>query len=466
MSNWNEKIRLIAVDTVTIHAAFFLWLSLRNSLGFFAGSSVAEMGMATLLIACGWILWFAFFGMYRNWYAASRTDEMIDLVKAISVGILALFAATFDLKRDLPYPFRLSRLTVLAYWALMVAIVGAGRMALHTVQRKLIEQGIGRHKALIVGVGKKAGDLYRRLVQAPALGLDVVGFVNTETRKTPRRRCGIPVYRGMDPLIRLVRQGDIQEVLVALPRRSEKRLESLVARLDGLPVGLKVVPELYDVLVGRVRTNQIYGFPLVEILPHPIAPWERVVKRTGDVLFSVLVLVGLLPLWLVLLALIKIDSPGPVFYQQERVGKDGRIFHIIKFRSMVRDAEKMTGPVWASGNDPRVTAVGRWIRKLRLDEIPQLVNVLKGDMSLVGPRPERPFFVQKLKRVYPLYTKRLHVRPGITGWAQVRSTYDETLEDVRRKLEYDLFYMENMSLRMDLKILLMTVYVVLSGRGH
>jgi len=155
-----------------------------------------------------------------------------------------------------------------------------------------------------------------------------------------------------------------------------------------------------------------------------------------------------------------------VIYSQERVGRNGRYFRVYKFRSMVTDAEKHSGPVWAKKNDPRVTAVGRLLRKLRLDEIPQLWNVLKGDMSIVGPRPERPYFVEKLKRVYPLYSRRLLVRPGLTGWAQVKGRYDETIEDVKTKLEFDLYYLENMSLRMDLKIVLSTVAIVLGGKGH
>jgi lipopolysaccharide/colanic/teichoic acid biosynthesis glycosyltransferase len=173
-----------------------------------------------------------------------------------------------------------------------------------------------------------------------------------------------------------------------------------------------------------------------------------------------------MPFWLLVALAIRIDSRGPVLYRQERVGRDERLFKVIKFRSMTESAEKDSGPVWANKQDPRITRVGKILRRLRIDEVPQFVNVLDGDMSLVGPRPERPFFVEQLAREIPLYKRRLKVRPGISGWAQVKHKYDENVEDVKRKVAYDLYYIENMSIRMDLKILMHTVAVVLSGKGH
>jgi exopolysaccharide biosynthesis polyprenyl glycosylphosphotransferase len=231
-------------------------------------------------------------------------------------------------------------------------------------------------------------------------------------------------------------------------------------------VSLKIIPDLYDIISGQARTNQIYGFPLIEIMPELMQPWEYAVKRAIDIVFSFVVLFVGLPIWLLVAIAIKLDSKGSIFYMQERVGKDEKHFHIIKFRSMDEEAERHSGPVWANKQDPRITRVGKIIRKLRIDEIPQLINVLDGKMSLVGPRPERPFFVDQLSREIPLYKRRLKVRPGITGWAQVKHKYDESIEDVRKKVQYDLSYIENMSLRMDLKILLNTIAVVLKGEGH
>lgn len=204
----------------------------------------------------------------------------------------------------------------------------------------------------------------------------------------------------------------------------------------------------------------------MEVHPELLKTWESFAKRFLDLLTSLSILILTLPLWMIIAAMIKLNSHGPVLYRQIRVGKDGRHFKMLKFRSMKTDAEKHTGPVWAGRNDPRVTKVGRFLRKTHLDELPQFLNVVKGDMSLVGPRPERPFFVEKLSKEIPLYKHRHRVKPGITGWAQVKYKYDENIEDVRNKIKYDLFYIENNSWRLDLKILFNTVYVMVAGKGH
>ena len=231
-------------------------------------------------------------------------------------------------------------------------------------------------------------------------------------------------------------------------------------------MGLKIVPDLYEILSGQARTSQLYGIPLIDLMPEIMPEWEKKVKRLMDVFVSLLTLILSLPICLLSGIAIKIDSKGPVFFRQTRCGLDSKIFKIFKFRSMYDDAEKKSGPVWSQKNDPRITSIGRILRKLRIDEIPQMLNVLKGEMSMVGPRPERPFFVEKLADGIPYYKRRLKVRPGITGWAQIKHKYDESVEDVKVKLKYDLFYIENMSLRMDLKILFRTVFVVILGQKH
>jgi exopolysaccharide biosynthesis polyprenyl glycosylphosphotransferase len=269
----------------------------------------------------------------------------------------------------------------------------------------------------------------------------------------------------IEDLPAMIKQHQVREVLIALDSADHQRLLEIVGLCAPYKVGIKIIPDLYDIISGQARTNQIYGFPLIEITPQLMPPWELATKRSIDIIVSAAILVGGLPLWLLIALLIKLDSKGPVLYKQERVGKDGRHFKIIKFRSMVLDAES-GGAQWAGRRDPRVTHIGRILRRLHLDEIPQVFNVLRGEMSLVGPRPERPVFVENLKKEIPLYSRRLNVRPGVTGWAQVKHKYDETLEDVRKKIEYDLYYIENMSLRMDFKIILSTVSHMLMWKGH
>jgi exopolysaccharide biosynthesis polyprenyl glycosylphosphotransferase len=466
MSRTIEKILLSFTDLVAINTAFFLWNRVRLSLGFFSEVSPGKTMFLSLIVFGFWVLLFVFFGLYRFSYTHSRTDEFIAVIKTVTLGVFTIFLMTFDLREDVSHPLRLSRLMIVTYWGIMVLLVGFARIILRTVHRRLLEIGVGLRKTLIVGWGKKAKDLFNSVAGAPALGYEVVGFVSPRGKAQKGSYKGVPIKGQIGELNRIIQDEGVQEVLVALPRRSERGLKEVIMQCDSTTVGMKIVPDLYDVIIGQVKTNQLYGFPLIEILPFYMKPWEQVVKRLFDMLFSLFVLVGFLPLWCIIAAAIAIDSKGSVLYKQKRVCKGGREFSMIKFRSMVLGAEKMTGPVWASDNDPRVTRVGRFLRRLRLDEIPQLFNVLWGDMSLVGPRPERPYFVEKLKRALPLYSRRLRVQPGITGWAQVKGEYDQTLENVKQKLEYDLFYLENMSLRMDLKIVLNTLYVILCGRGQ
>jgi exopolysaccharide biosynthesis polyprenyl glycosylphosphotransferase len=349
----------------------------------------------------------------------------------------------------------------------MVFFFGIGRVTVHTFQRKLLQKGIGLKKALIVGCGKRAKELYNQIKVDSYLGYKTLGFIETgEENKYLEKDNGIEILGSIDDLKKVIPEFEVTDVLIALDESNHNKLFDIVQQCDDFSVTLKIVPDLYDIVRGQARTNQLYGIPLIEIVPEIMPEWERNAKRIVDIWVSFFVLIIFSPIWILVALLIKLESRGPVFYRQERVGKDGRIFLIYKFRSMVQDAEKRTGPVWAGKDDPRVTRIGKIIRKLRIDEIPQFINVLDGDMSLVGPRPERPFFVEKFKKELPLYDRRLKVRPGITGWAQVNGGYDMSIDDVKKKLQYDLFYIENMSLRLDLRILFNTVFVVLTGKGH
>ena len=471
MSKRIELLFLLLFDFLTINAAFAFYFWLRIESGLFSYAIEPEFLLPLLAIYVYWLVSFAVFGLYRHWYAQSRLDEVMTLFRTTAVGALVLFFLVFidDQSGSTTTSFRW---LIVAYWGLVFTFVTVGRLAIRSVQKRLLAAGIGVRNTAIVGWSRRAFELCDMVLAYPALGYRVIGFIKPESkgpRPAGRREIeykGHPILGGVDKLPQLIRKHSIKEVLIGLDSREHGQLLEIIRQCNGYDVGMKIIPDLYDIVSGQARVNSIYGFPLIEVTPQILKPWEQVVKRGVDIVVAGAILVLGSPLWLLIAGLIKLDSRGPVFYRQERVGTNGRIFNMLKFRSMIADAEKKSGPVWANRNDPRVTRTGRIIRKLHLDEVPQFYNVLVGDMSLVGPRPERPFFVDQLSEQLPLYRRRLKVRPGITGWAQVKHHYDQSLEDVKTKLKYDLFYIENMSWRMDSKILFNTLYVMLRGKGH
>jgi exopolysaccharide biosynthesis polyprenyl glycosylphosphotransferase len=461
-----EKIFLIVSDFITINLTFICWVLLRQYLNYYTESGFLNNCLLAFILFLYWFFMFFFFGLYKSWYAQSRLDEFVTILKTISLGVFIVFIVTFDARVDLQSTPSLSRIIIISYWLMLVFFTSLGRISLRTIQRKLLEVGLGRRKTLIIGWNDKAHEIYDKINNYPALGYDVLGFVSLSPNYIGEAYHGAKVFGFYKDIARIVEENQIEEIIIAVKKSAPKDVIKIISRCDSLMVNLKIVPDLYDIVMGYGRTNQIYGFPLIEIMPQMMPPWEQRIKRIIDVTVAVIVLIGFLPLWILVAIIIKLESPGPILFRQKRVGKDGKNFKIYKFRSMVQDAERATGPVWAGAKDPRVTFFGKIIRKLRIDEIPQFFNVLMNEMSLIGPRPERPFFVDKLKRKIPLYTRRLRVKPGITGWAQIKGGYDTTIEQVKKKLEYDLFYIENVSLRMDLKILLTTIYVMLRGKGR
>ncbi len=412
-----------------------------------------------------WLLIFTFVGMYRTWFAASRFDELSTLFKATFVGIFILFFVIF-LDDYISGVASSTRILIFIYWGLLLILVGSGRLIIRSIQRNLLIKGFGRRCALIVGFNDKAFEVYDTLLQHRGLGIDAEAFVSVKQEKIGQEYKEIKVEGSISDLPELIKKFKVQEIIIALEKENHDVLVEVISKTEGKGIKLKIVPDLYEILSGQARTSQIYGMPLIDIMPELMPVWEKKLKRLLDIVISFILLVISLPVVIISAIAIKLDSKGPVFFKQERSGLNGKPFKIIKFRSMYQDAEKLTGPVWSQKDDPRITRVGKIIRKLRIDELPQMYNVLKGEMSLVGPRPERPYFVEKLSKEIPYYKRRLKVRPGITGWAQIKHKYDESIEDVKIKLRYDLFYIENMSIRMDMKILFRTIFVVIFGKGH
>ncbi len=461
-----EKLLLVIVDFITIQIAFWGLVQLRSTLHLFIAPDAGIQMQIYLLIWLYWFLLFMFMGLYQSWYTQSRFDEIVSVFKAILFGVLLIFLLTAEPERDLSQAPSAGRLMILSYFVLMLVCVATGRLLLHTIQRKLLQAGVGQRNTLIIGWNQKSRKLADKIKQFPALGYRVIGFLSLKTEDIGERHEDLQVLGDLTVLADLVRRRRVEEVILSLGPLPHKKAMNVIGLCDEQPVHIKIEPDLYDVVMGQARTQQIYGFPLIEVNPQIMPAWERRVKRFLDIFISILFLTIMSPIFLLTALLIKLDSRGPIFFKQQRVGRNAKTFTIWKFRTMIKDAEKYTGPVWAEKADPRITRMGRFMRKVRLDEFPQCFNVLMGDMSLVGPRPERPFFVEKLKEEYPYYTRRLKVQPGITGWAQVKGDYDSTIENVKEKLQYDLYYIENMSLRMDIRIMLYTIFVMLRFKGQ
>jgi exopolysaccharide biosynthesis polyprenyl glycosylphosphotransferase len=471
MNSRRQHIFTLLIDILSINLAYLAYYVFRIRSGWIPYSTEPELLLPLLFVCLYWLIWFGLFGLYRLWYEQSRIDEILTIIRATMVGVLVLFFLIFldDTSNETIVQ---SRLLIFGYWISLTFLMITGRLTQRSIQRNLLLAGVGLRNTIIVGWSDKAFKLCDMVLKYPALGYKVIGFVKAKAKgDNPQRSKStayqkIPVLGSIQDISHLIKKHTIHEVLIGLDTTEHPQLMELLRQCDSVDIGMKIMPDLYDIVSGQARISSLFGLPLMDVRPQLMKPWEEVAKRLLDFLFSFFVLLIGLPVWILIAILIKVDSRGPVLYRQTRVGRNGRMFKILKFRSMRADAEKHSGPVWAGKNDPRVTPLGRFLRKAHIDEIPQFINVLIGDMSLVGPRPERPFFVDKIAKEVPLYNHRHRVRPGITGWAQVKHKYDENMEDVRAKIKYDLFYIENLSWRMDLKIIFNTLYVMIAGKGH
>ncbi|MCW3102234.1 MAG: exopolysaccharide biosynthesis polyprenyl glycosylphosphotransferase [Bacteroidetes bacterium] len=418
-----------------------------------------------LIISIFWLFLYILTGTYKNIYRKSRLREVGQTLLITIIGVIILFFIL--LLDDEIQSYRNYYQSIFTLFILHFGFTATLRFILSSFTNYKIHNRIMGFNTILVGSNQNALNLYNEMQgQVKSSGNKFVGFVHVDNKNGYSQELikNIPHLGELNDLKRLIDQYKVEEVIIAIESFEHENIGKIVNELDNGDLIIKVIPDMYDILSGSVKMTSIFGAALIEISREIMPAWEQSVKRIFDILISVFVLTAFSWVYILVAIAVKLNSRGPIFYSHERIGWHGKPFMIHKFRSMYTDAEKM-GPALSSKHDPRITPLGRFLRKVRLDEIPQFYNVLIGEMSIVGPRPERQFFIDQIVQKAPHY-KHLHkVRPGITSWGQVKYGYAENVDEMIARLKYDIIYIENMSLGIDLKILIYTALIVVQGRG-
>jgi len=400
-----------------------------------------------------WMIWgivYKALGLYRAMRASSFFQEFLNIMKASFLSLIIFITLTY-LFRENHY----SRLVFIYFGVIHIIGITIVRASFRKVMKIVRKRGHNLRHIIIIGAGELGRELVKRINEHPEFGLKITGFLTRDIEKLGTLIENIPVIGRYEDIGSILEQGETDQVFIAIPFDAHERIEDILKLIGDTPVDIKVIPDLYQFATLKSSFEELDGLPIINLQDSPMYGWSLILKRLMDITISIIVLILLSPLMGVIAILIKLTSEGTVFYTQERMGLDGKIFRMLKFRSMVADAEENIGAVWAVKNDPRRTKVGSILRRLSMDEIPQFINVLKGDMSIVGPRPERSSLIEQFRKNVPKYMLRHKVKAGITGWAQINGWRGNT--SIEKRIEHDIFYIENWSISFDFKIMLLTL---------
>jgi len=419
--------------------------------------------LGLLLIPLFWLAIYYVTGYYKDVYRRSRLKELGQTFFTSLIGVTIIFFVL--ILDDEIVTYKNYYFSYISLFSLHFIITYTPRLIITTRTNHRIHKRLIGYNTLIVGSNEKAVELYNEIETLDrSMGNKFVGFVNVLKKEKYLLNKNLPHMGDFNNITQIIDENKIEEVIIAIESSEHNRLRSIITKLEEKDIVIKVIPDMYDILTGSVKMSTIYGAALIQI-SHDIMPvWQVHLKRIIDVVGAIFGLVFLSPLLAAVIIGVKTSSKGPIFYSHERIGKYGKPFIIYKFRSMYVDSEK-DGPALSSKNDSRITKFGKFMRKTRLDELPQFYNVLIGDMSLVGPRPERQFFIDQIIRKAPHFAHLQKVRPGITSWGQVKFGYAENVDEMIKRLKYDIIYIENMSLYVDFKILIYTVKIIFKGQG-